>query len=96
MKPCWNDMAEENRTLERTTCTFVHHKSHGSSKAFHTQQELLKMSVYFKTASGAETHPAEEQWLKEQLNVKLLMVRVGKRMPTVSRAERQYLVTVKT
>jgi hypothetical protein len=30
--------------------------------------DLLKISVYLQTAFAAETHPAEEQWLKGQLN----------------------------
>jgi hypothetical protein len=45
---------------------------------------------------AAETHLAEGQWLKEQLNVvKLRMFRVGTRVPTVSRTEGQYLVPLK-
>jgi hypothetical protein len=43
-----------------------------------------------QTAFAADTHLAEGQWLKEQLNVvKLRMFRVGTRRPTVSRTEEQ-------
>jgi hypothetical protein len=61
---------------------------------FTLKHDLLKIST-FTNALSAETHPAEEQWLKEQLNVKLLMVRAATRMPTVSRAEGQHLEPVK-
>jgi hypothetical protein len=45
---------------------------------------------------AADTHLAEGQWLKEQLNVvKLRMFRVGTQMPTVSRTEGQFLVPQK-
>jgi hypothetical protein len=48
--------------------------------------DLLKISVDLQTACAADTHLAEGQWLKEQLNVVTLrMFRVG--MPTVSRTE---------
>jgi hypothetical protein len=54
------------------------------------------MSVDLQTASAADTHLAEGQWLKEQLNVvKLRMFRVGTRMPTVSRAEGQCLAPLR-
>jgi hypothetical protein len=49
-----------------------------------------------QTAFAAETHLAEGQWLKKQVNmVKLRMFRAGTRRPTVSRAEGQYLVPLK-
>jgi hypothetical protein len=58
---------------------------------------ILKISVDLQTAFAADTHLAEGQWLKEQLNVvKLRMFRAGTRMPTVSRAEGQRLVPLKT
>jgi hypothetical protein len=61
------------------------------------KNDLLKISVHLQTAFAAETHLAEGQWLKEQLNVvKLRMFRVGTRMPTVFRTEGQYLVPLKT
>jgi hypothetical protein len=41
---------------------------------------LLKISIDLKTAFAVDTHLAEGQWLKEQLNaVKLRMFRVGTR-----------------
>jgi hypothetical protein len=53
------------------------------------KHDLLKISVDLQTAFAAETHLAQGQWLKEQLNVvKLRMFQVGTRMQTVSRAER--------
>jgi hypothetical protein len=66
-------------------------------RLFTLNYDLLKISVDLQTAFAAETHPAEGQWLKEQLNVvKLRMFRVGTRMPTVSRTEWQYSVPLKT
>jgi hypothetical protein len=60
------------------------------------KHDLLEISVYLQTAFAAETHLAEGQWLKEQLNVvKLRMFRVGTRRPTVSRTEGQCLVPLK-
>jgi hypothetical protein len=61
------------------------------------KHDLLKISVDLQTEFAADTHLAEGQWLKEQLNVvKLRMFRVGTRMPTVSRTEGQCLVPLKT
>jgi hypothetical protein len=58
--------------------------------------DLLKISVDLQTAFAAEAHLSEGQWLKEQLNaVKLRMVRVGTRMPNVSRTEGQCLMPLK-
>jgi hypothetical protein len=55
---------------------------------FKHKRDLLKISIDLQTAFAAETHLAEGQWLKEQLNVvKLRMFRVGTRMPTVSRTD---------
>jgi hypothetical protein len=66
-------------------------------RLFKLKNDLLKLSLNLQTAFAADTHLAEGQWLKEQLNVvKLRMFRVGTRMPTVSRTERQYLVPLKT
>jgi hypothetical protein len=59
-------------------------------RLFKLKHDLLKISVDLQTAFAADTHLAEGQWLKEQLNVvKLRMFRVGTRMPTVSRTEGQ-------
>jgi hypothetical protein len=63
---------------------------------FTFKPEYLNISVGLHTALAAETHRAEGQWLKEQLNVvKLRMLRVGTRMQTVSRTEGQYLAPLK-
>jgi hypothetical protein len=65
-------------------------------RLYEFKHDLLKISVDLETAFTAETHLAEGQWLKEQLNVvKLRMFRVGTRMPTVSRTEGQCLVPLK-
>jgi hypothetical protein len=46
-------------------------------RLFTLKHDLLKISVDLQTAFAAETHLAEGQWLKEQLNVlKLCMFRV--------------------
>jgi hypothetical protein len=55
--------------------------------------DLLKISVDLRTVFAADTHLAEGQWLKVQLNSR--MFRVGTRIPTVSRAEGQCLVPLK-
>jgi hypothetical protein len=65
-------------------------------RLFKLKHDLLKISVDLQTAFAAETHLAEGQWLKEQLNVvKLRIFRVGTRMQTVSRREGQHLVPLK-
>jgi hypothetical protein len=65
-------------------------------RLFKLKHYLLKISIDLQTALAADTHLAEGQWLKEQLNVvKLRMFRVGTRRPTVSRTEGQYLVPQK-
>jgi hypothetical protein len=62
-------------------------------RLFKLKHDLLKISLDLQTAFAADTHLAEGQWLKEQLNVaKLRMFRVGTRMPTVSRTEGRCLV----
>jgi hypothetical protein len=44
-----------------------------------------------------ETHPAEGQWLEEQMNmVKLPMYRVGTQMPIISRTEEQHLLRTRS
>jgi hypothetical protein len=49
-------------------------------KLFKLKHGLLKISVDLQTAFAADTHLAEGQWLKEQLNVvKLRMFPVGTR-----------------
>jgi hypothetical protein len=61
-------------------------------RIFTLKHEFLKISVDLQTALAADTHLAEGQLLKEQLNVvKLRMFRVGTRMATVSRIWGQYL-----
>jgi hypothetical protein len=66
-------------------------------KLFKLKHDLLKISVGLQTAFAPDTHLAEGQWLKEQLNVvKLRMFRVETRMSTVFRTEGQYLVPLKT
>jgi hypothetical protein len=72
-------------------------KENGSATVYYTQTWVIKNICTFRNLSAAETYLAERQWLNEQLNVvKLRMVRVGTQIPTVSRAERQYLVPVNT
>jgi hypothetical protein len=57
---------------------------------FTLKYDSQKISVDLQTTFAAETHLAEGQWLKEQLNVlKLRVFRVGTRMPSVSRTEGQ-------
>jgi hypothetical protein len=64
---------------------------------FTLKYDLLKIFVYLQTAFASETHLAEGQWLKEQLNVlKLRMFRVATLMPTVSRTDGHCLVPLKT
>jgi hypothetical protein len=71
-------------------------KKMGQLRIFKPKHDLLKISVDLRIAFAADTHLAEGQWLKEQLNVvKLRMFRVGTRMQTVSRTEGQYLVPLK-
>jgi hypothetical protein len=65
-------------------------------RVFIPKYDLIKIYFDSQTAFAAGTHLPEGQWLKEQLNVlKLSMVRVGTRMPTLSRTEGQYLVPLK-
>jgi hypothetical protein len=65
-------------------------------RLFKIKHDILKISVDLQTAFSAETQLAKWQWLKEQLNViKLCTLRVGTRMPIVSRTERQYLMPLK-
>jgi hypothetical protein len=67
-------------------------------RLFKLKHDLLKISIDLQTAFAADTHLAEGQWLKEQLNLVKLrtsMFRVGTRRPTVSRTEGQYLVPQK-
>jgi hypothetical protein len=72
----------------------VKRDKNGPGKAFELKHDLLKISVDLQTAFAADTHLAEGQWLKEQLNmVKLRMFRVGTRMPTVSRTEAVFSAT---
>jgi hypothetical protein len=66
-------------------------------RLFTLKYDLLQVFVDLQTAFAENTHLAEGQWLKEQLNVlKLRTFRVGTRMPTVSRIEGQCLVPLKT
>jgi hypothetical protein len=58
-------------------------------RIFIFKPDLLNISVDLQTAFAADTHLAEGQWLKEQLNVvKLRMFRVGTRRPLISRTEK--------
>jgi hypothetical protein len=45
-----------------------------SPNAFTLKYDLLKISIDLQTAFAAETHFAERQWLKEQLNVLKLLI----------------------
>jgi hypothetical protein len=46
-------------------------------RLFPHKHKLLKISIYLQTAFAAETHLAEGQWLKEQIeHGKLRMFRV--------------------
>jgi hypothetical protein len=60
-------------------------------KFFTLIHELLQISIYLQTAIATETHLSEGQWLKV---IKLCVFRVGTRMLTVSRTERQQLVPI--
>jgi hypothetical protein len=65
-------------------------------RLFTLKYDVLKMSVDIQTAFAAETHLAEGQWLKEQLNgLNIRIFRVGTRMPTVSKTAGQFLVPLK-
>jgi hypothetical protein len=53
-------------------------------RLFKLNRDLLKISINLQTALAADTHLAEGQRLKVQMNVvKLRMFRVGTRRPTV-------------
>jgi hypothetical protein len=66
-------------------------------RLFKLKHALVKIALDLQTAFAADTHFAEGQWLKEQLNaVNLRMFRVGTRRPTVSRTEGQCLVSLET
>jgi hypothetical protein len=59
--------------------------------------ELYTARNNLQTAFVVETHLAEGQWLEEQVNmVKLRMLRVGTRRPTIPMTEGQHLVEIKT
>jgi hypothetical protein len=49
----------------------------GQLRLFKLRHDLLKISVDLQTAFAADTHLAEGQWLKEQLNVVKLYVPSG-------------------
>jgi hypothetical protein len=78
------------KTQEKTNKQTIKQRKMDQLRLSKLKHDLLKISVDLQTAFAADTHLAEGQWLKEQLNlVKLRMFRVGTRMPTVSRAEGQ-------
>jgi hypothetical protein len=63
---------------------------------FTRKHDLLKISLYLQTAFATETHLAEGQWLKEQMEVlKLRMFRVGTRMRLFPGQRGQCLVPLK-
>jgi hypothetical protein len=85
----------QHRTKQTKTTT--KERKMDQLRLFTLKHDSLKISVDLQTAFAAETHLAEGQWLKEQLNmVKLRMFRVGTQMSTVSGTEGQYLVPLKT
>jgi hypothetical protein len=64
-------------------------------RLFKLKHDLVKISLDLHTAFAADTHLAEEQWLKEQLNVvKLCIFRVGTRLPTVFNQNRRRVQTM--
>jgi hypothetical protein len=65
-------------------------------KLFTIKHELLQIYVGLQTAFAAETHVVEGDWLEEHVNVvKLLMLHIESRMPTISRTGVQHLVPLK-
>jgi hypothetical protein len=69
-----------------TQCKKKKNKKQRKMDQVKLKHELLEISVDLQSALAADTHLAEGQWLKEQLNVvKLRMFRVGTRMPAGSR-----------
>jgi hypothetical protein len=85
----------QHRTKQTKTTT--KQRKMDQLRIFKLKHDLLKISADLQTAFAADTHLAEGQWLKEQLNaVKLHMFRVGTRMQTVSRAAGHCLVPVET
>jgi hypothetical protein len=82
-------MNTNNSKKKRTTTTTAQRKM-DHLKLFKLKRDVLIISIDLQTAIAADTHLAEGQWLKEQLNVvQLRMFRVGTRMQTVSRADGQ-------
>jgi hypothetical protein len=79
-----NNSNKTTQDKKKTTITKQRNMDH--IRLFKLKHDLLKISVDLQTAFAADTHLAEGQWLKEQLNVvKFRMFRVGTRMPPVSR-----------
>jgi hypothetical protein len=61
------------------------------------KHELLQISVGLQTAFAAETHLAVGHWLEERVSTATLrMFRGRTRIPTVLKAEGQYLASIKT
>jgi hypothetical protein len=59
--------------------------------------EFLKIPVSLQTVFEVETCLAVGKWLEEQVNMlKLRMLRLGTRRPTISRTYGQHLVPIKT
>jgi hypothetical protein len=60
----------QHRTIQTKTTTKERRKQQKMDhlRLFTLKYDLLKISVDLQTAFAAETHLAEGQWLKEQLN----------------------------
>jgi hypothetical protein len=87
-----NNKTTQDKTNKKTT----KQRKMARRRLLKLKHDLIKISIHLQTAFVEDTHLAERQWLKEQLNVvKLRMSRVGTQMPTVSRSEGQYLVSLK-
>jgi hypothetical protein len=78
-----------NKTIQdKTNKNTRKQKKVDQLRLFKLKHDLLKMSLDLQTALAPDTHLAEGQWLKEQLNVaKIGMFPVGTRRPTASRTE---------
>jgi hypothetical protein len=92
-----NKTTQDETNNKTTTKETTKQRKMDQLRRFTLKYDLLKISLDLQTAFAAKTHLAEGQWLKEQLNLtKLSVLRVGTRMPNVSRAEGQCLVPLKT
>jgi hypothetical protein len=83
-----NTMRHSNKENTTTKQTKKNTNKIDQLKLLTFKREFLKISVELQTTFKPEARLAEEQWLKEQLNmVKLRMFRAGTRMLTISRTE---------